>query len=278
MLSILFRGYLESCNYDCAYCPFAKRDDDASTRERDRTSVERFAEWASGWSGELAIFFTPWGEALTRAWYRDAIARLSHMPHLQRVAVQTNLSMSLGFLDECQPSRVALWCTFHPTQVSRERFVARCYELAERGIRFSVGVVGQGESLDMLDALKRELPRDTYVWVNAVRTRRYSKDELAKIAEVDPYFASNLRPPPSRGAPCRAGETVIAVDGAGNVRRCHFVKDVIGNLYEAGWEKALAPRPCPNAACGCHIGYVHRRDLPLYEAFEGGILERIAKR
>jgi hypothetical protein len=68
---------------------------------------------------------------------------------------------------------------------------------------------------------------------------------------------------------------VIAVDGKGNVRRCHFVDDVIGNLYEPGWQSALAPRPCPRAVCDCHIGYVHRRDLPLYETFQGGVLERI---
>jgi hypothetical protein len=38
---------------------------------------------------------------------------------------------------------------------------------------------------------------------------------------------------------------------------------------------ALAPRPCPNARCDCHIGYVHLRTLPLYSLFAGGVLERI---
>jgi MoaA/NifB/PqqE/SkfB family radical SAM enzyme len=88
----------------------------------------------------------------------------------------------------------------------------------------------------------------------------------------------HLRPSPSKGASCRAGETVIAVDGAGDVRRCHFVPEVLGNLYVSGWESVLLPRACPNRACNCHIGYVHRRDLPLYDVFEGGVLERIARR
>ena len=58
------------------------------------------------------------------------------------------------------------------------------------------------------------------------------------------------------------------------MRRCHFLPEVIANVYEPGWESALAPRPCPSRACTCHIGYVHRRDLPLGALFGDGILER----
>ena len=32
-LSILYRGPLSSCNYDCAYCPFAKQSDSAEELE-----------------------------------------------------------------------------------------------------------------------------------------------------------------------------------------------------------------------------------------------------
>jgi MoaA/NifB/PqqE/SkfB family radical SAM enzyme len=277
-LSILFRGHLSSCNYDCAYCPFAKTEDDLAARERDRASVERFVAWAGGWhTGTLGVLFTPWGEALVRAWYRAAIASLSKMERVERVAIQTNLSAPLSFLDACDTSRVALWCTYHPTQVSRARFVARCAELERRGVRFSVGVVGVPNHFAEIAALRDELPATTYLWVNAVRglARRYTPADVDFLERIDPYFGHNLSPPRSLGAPCRTGESVIAVDGSGDVRRCHFVRDVIGNIYQPGWECALAPRACPKAACDCHIGYVHRRDLPLYDLFHGGVLERI---
>ena len=35
-LSILYRGPLASCNYDCPYCPFAKRRDDPAALRADR--------------------------------------------------------------------------------------------------------------------------------------------------------------------------------------------------------------------------------------------------
>jgi MoaA/NifB/PqqE/SkfB family radical SAM enzyme len=277
-LSILFRGHLASCNYACGYCPFAKREDDLAARERDRASLERFVAWAEGWAGgRLGILFTPWGEALVREWYREAMARLSRLPHVDRVVAQTNLSGPLSFLERCDVSRVALWCTYHPGEVRRDRFVARCEELGRRGVRFSVGVVGLREHMDEIASLRRELPHGTYLWINAVRSLAglYSTSEIELMDAIDPHFLFNLRPRPSRGAPCRAGETVVSVDGVGDVRRCHFVQEVLGNLYVPGWEQALAPRPCPNGACNCHIGYVHRRDLPLYDVFDGGVLERI---
>ncbi len=44
-------------------------------------------------------------------------------------------------------------------------------------------------------------------------------------------------------------------------------------------ERAGPPPPrcsgCPNQVCDCHIGYVHMRELPLYELFGDGVLERI---
>ena len=39
----------------------------------------------------LAAIFVP-GEALTRRWYREAMVVLSRLPHIDRVAAQTNLS------------------------------------------------------------------------------------------------------------------------------------------------------------------------------------------
>jgi len=59
------------------------------------------------------------------------------------------------------------------------------------------------------------------------------------------------------------------------MRRCHFVKDIIGNIYDAGFESALQPRLCPMETCGCHIGYVHLEELRLEQLFGENLLERI---
>ncbi|MEV4760141.1 STM4011 family radical SAM protein [Micromonospora sp. NPDC049559] len=279
-LSILYRGPLASCNYDCPYCPFAKRRDSPEQLRADREALARFVDWAhrNPDSDRLSVLFTPWGEGLTRAWYRDALVRLSRLPHVERVAIQTNLACRVDWLADADRRRVALWATYHPGQVRRADFLRRCERLRELGVRFSVGVVGLPEHLAEARALRAELPDGVYLWVNAAEGHRYDAAEEAAWTGLDPHFGYSVRPHASAGHECRAGETVLSVRGDGAVRRCHFVQTPLGNLYDGSYRAALRPRACPNAACDCHIGYVHLKTLPLYQIFAGGVLERVPAR
>jgi MoaA/NifB/PqqE/SkfB family radical SAM enzyme len=277
-LSILYRGPLSSCNYACGYCPFAKRTETAAELAHDRACLGRFVAWAGGRKGDdLGVLFTPWGEALVRRWYQDALAELTQMPHVRKAAVQTNLSCKLDWLDACDTDRLALWCTYHPGETTRERFLAKCRELLDRGVRFSVGVVGLKEHLAEIAALRRELPAAVYLWVNAYKREPdyYTAEAVEQLTRVDPLFPVNNQYHRSGGEPCRAGAAVISVDGDGTVRRCHFIKEPIGNLYAPDFERCLAERPCGNDSCGCHIGYVHLDRLGLYATFGDGVLERV---
>ncbi|SEN17800.1 STM4011 family radical SAM protein [Actinacidiphila rubida] len=274
-LTLLYRGPLASCDYDCPYCPFGKRRDTPGQLRADRAALERFTAWAAAQDDRLAVLFTPWGEGLTRSWYRDAIVRLSRMPHVRRVAIQTNLSGRTSWLADADRAKAALWCTFHPGQTPYDRFLARTRELTSLGVRFSVGIVGLPEHLAAARRLRADLPDGHYLWINAAEGHTYSDDEAARWTALDPLFPFSRHPHSSAGLPCRTGESVISVDGDGTVRRCHFVRDTLGNLYDGSFRTALAPRPCPLAVCDCHIGYVHLESLPLYDVFAGGVLERI---
>jgi MoaA/NifB/PqqE/SkfB family radical SAM enzyme len=130
-LSILYRGPLASCNYDCPYCPFAKRRDPPEALRADRAALDRFVGWVAAERGtQISVLFTPWGEGLSRSWYRDAIVRLSHLPNVERVAIQTNLAVRPGFLAAASATKVALWCTYHPGEVTRSAFLERCRAVA----------------------------------------------------------------------------------------------------------------------------------------------------
>lgn len=278
-LAVLYRGPLASCNYDCPYCPFAKRVDPPDRLRDDRAALGRFVDWVAAYpDGPISVLFTPWGEGLTRRWYAEALTRLSHLPHVTRAAIQTNLAGRIDWLAGADTTRVALWCTYHPGQVDRTRFLAACATLRRHGVRHSVGVVGLPEHLDAARALRAALPDDVYMWVNAADGHTYPPAQEAAWTAIDPLFGYSVRPHESLGRACRTGHEVISVLGDGTVRRCHFVPEPIGNLYDGSWRRALRPRPCPNRICDCHIGYVHLRTLPLYDVFAGGVLERIPRR
>lgn len=276
-LSILYRGPLSSCNYACGYCPFAKRAETSAELAHDRACLERFVGWVGARPHPVGVLFTPWGEALVRRWYQDALAALTRMPHLVKAAIQTNLSCKLDWTDGCDKSKLALWCTFHPGETPRERFLAKCHELSARGVRFSVGVVGMKDHLAEIAALRAELPPAVYFWVNAYKREPdyYTPNMVAELTAIDPLFPLNNTRHPSLGQACRTGHTVISVAGDGTARRCHFVDTPLGNIYHADFERCLGERTCPNATCGCHIGYVHLQPLGLYDRFAGGVLERI---
>ncbi|MCA8957229.1 MAG: radical SAM protein [Planctomycetes bacterium] len=277
-LDVQYRGDLSSCNYRCHYCPFALAKDSAATLQRDYAGLQRFVDWIDRQDHRrFRVSFTPWGEALIRRPYRDAVVRLSQTSHVERVVVQTNLSGPLEFLAECDRNTVALWCTFHPTQTTAGAFLDRCAKLDGLGVRYSVGAVGIQEDLTKIEHLRAHLPDHVYLWINAFKRidDYYQAADLARLEAIDPLVRWNLHPHHSRGRTCRTGDTAFSVDARGDVRRCHFVGDVLANLYDGTIESALRPRTCPNDVCRCYIGYIHLDDLGLDRVYGEGLIERI---
>ncbi len=277
-LNILYRGPLVSCNYACRYCPFAKRGQSREELAQDRTALERFVAWVGQQQTEaLGILFTPWGEGLIRHWYQRALADLTQMVHVERAVIQTNLSCGTAWIEECRPGRLALWATFHPTEVSLHAFVAKVCGLHDRGVRVSVGVVGLREHFPLIQELRAALPGGIYLWINAHNRLQghYKPKEVEELARFDPYFPTNNTHHESLGQHCWAGETSFTVDGDGVMRRCHFVGTPIGNIYSDDWRASLRTRACPNKLCSCHIGSVYLEPLRQDLVYGSNILERI---
>ena len=281
-LSVLYRGPLDSCNYGCTYCPFAKRVQTPEQKDADTRALARFTGWVEQAPLPVSVLFTPWGEALHHTRYRDAIVALSRLPHVRRVAAQTNLAGHPGWLADADRDTVALWTTYHPSQTTREKFLRRCAQLDELGVRYSVGIVGAPWLVAEAEALRAELPAAVPLWVNAwsrdggpVRPGTYDAELTARFTAVDPLFEVGMWRLRTGGLSCNAGHTAISVDGDGTVRRCHLTSQVLGNLYQDPLPALLTPRRCPRASCPCHIGYVHLPALGADAVYGDGLLERI---
>ncbi|MGG1635059.1 STM4011 family radical SAM protein [Paenibacillus sp. NRS-1760] len=277
---LYYRGALSSCNYDCPYCPFSKTKDSKATLAKDKEQLHAFIDWVREQSGsghQLSIFFNPYGEALVHRWYREAMIELSHMPHIEKVAVQTNLSVKLDWTNDIDRSKAAFWVTYHPGQTSHAAFLSQCMKLYEQGIPFSVGSVGIRSAFGAIKQLRQLLPEDVYLWVNAFKDQKnyYSENDIVYLTEIDPHFQLNVPDYDSLGKPCGAGSHVFYVQGAGIVKRCYSDRKVIGHLYRDGLEGLTSERPCTMKKCGCYIGYIHMPELKLGEVYGDRLLERI---
>jgi hypothetical protein len=284
-LLVLFRTRLEWCNYTCGYCPWnaeARRvpaEEFHADEERLARVVNRVAELPQ----PVELFITPKAEYLVLPYWREAVARLLSLPQVCRVTIQTNLSFDLEpFLDTVDATRLALWTTYHPTEVPAQQLEALHEKwglLRRRGIPFSVGIVGTHDNLAHLRCLRERLPRDVYLWVNPYQRQPnyYSPDELAEVRAVDPHFDRNNQYFPSLGRPCDAGHRAVYLDDVGDLRRCFFVGDVIGNIFADGWRTLDVAQPCPRATCHCYVGHMHIVELGFRALYGENLAVRIPK-
>ncbi len=281
-LKIIYRGHLTDCNYSCEYCPFAKEKNSREMQTLDSNDLTRFVEWVeqnSSATQPMEIFITPYGEALVRKWYQEAVIALSHLPFVTKVAAQTNLAWNTRWLARCNSQTTALWTTYHPDFVIEDKFIEKCGELGAMHIRHSVGVVGLHQHFDKIAALRRRLPKEIYMWVNAYKREAnyYSAAQIAFLEEIDYLFQQNLPWYESMGKACKAGSEVVAVEGNGDLYRCHFIKTKKGNIFTDPLMSLLKKEACSKATCHCHIGYIHLEHLKSDEIYGDGLLERIPK-
>jgi MoaA/NifB/PqqE/SkfB family radical SAM enzyme len=285
-LLVLFRSRLEWCNYTCHYCPWNAERTRVSGDEFDEDArrVARIVDRVAELPRQVEFFITPKAEYLVLPHWREAVARLCALPQVERVTVQTNLSFDLpAFLDTLDAGKLALWTTYHPTEVDdagREGLFAKWRLLRERGVPFSVGIVGTHENLEQAVKLREQLDPRVYLWVNAYKREAdyYSDAELIKLRAIDRWFDLNNQHYPSLGQPCTAGQRAVYLDDDGDLRRCFFVGTVIGNLFTDGWRTLEAPLGCPLRTCHCYVGHMHVVDLDFRSVYGKYLAARVPRK
>jgi MoaA/NifB/PqqE/SkfB family radical SAM enzyme len=284
-LLVLFRTRLEWCHFTCGYCPWNAEVHKlpAQAFHDDERRLGRILDRLAELPQSVEFFITPKAEYLVLPYWREAVRRLLSLPHVERVTIQTNLSFDLAeFLDRVDASKLALWTTYHPTEVNAaglEELYGKWRLLQERGVPFSVGIVGTRENLPHMRLLRERLDRRIYLWVNAYQREPnyYSAEELAEIRGIDPFFDLNNQHFPSLGQPCTAGQRAVYLDDEGDLRRCFFVGTVIGNLFKDGWVTLAGPERCPKATCHCYVGHMHIAALDFRGIYGEYVAARIPK-
>lgn len=262
--TLVYRGGLKSCNYQCSYCPFSKHPMSERELSGDREQWLRFVEnliQRKG-AGAEALLVAPYGEAMIHPWYLKGLALVSALPAIRAAGAQTNLSFPVrksleNIFDRAGGIREKLrfWATFHPKMTDAEKFSGQCGELLRMGVQVSAGAVGVPEHLEVLRELRRRLPKEIYLWINKMDGlgRQYTEEEREDFLDIDPYFLRELACPPADAKEC-AGR--LFAEGDGRLRTCN-----ISRVQEGRWEQRqelleYPPSPvCGRKLCSCYLAY-----------------------
>jgi len=163
-----------------------------------------------------------------RAW----LARITRIPGIEAAGIQTNLSVGAKKVLEDftgqggELEKLRIWATFHPEMTKIQEFSRDVKEISQAGIHICAGAVGAPEYLEGLKELKKALPKEVYLWINAMDglKRPYSQEEIRQWEEIDPYFSRELFTPPGNKEVCRER---LLVEGDGRLRICN-ISPVLG--------------------------------------------------
>ena len=268
--TIYYRGFLKSCNYNCPYCPFHKISAAEENLKYDREALEQFCKKAPSLGENLSVMLVPYGEAMIHSYYYEAVKKLCKADNIDKAGFQSNLSFSTAdffkYIKDlgggCR--KLKLWCSFHPCCADLDQFLEKCLLLYQEKIAFSVGAVGIPKNAGLLSQLRRRLPPDVYMWVNAAEgmKRKYTQDEIDEFARIDPLFLYELKIIPANADLCSGGKESLFIEADGAAYACPISKNRLGNIYSEDLTQILArSKICIAGYCHCYLAYSLRKDI-----------------
>jgi hypothetical protein len=309
LLRINFRDYPPTverhlrCNFRCSYC--LQRDVEGYAFTQQHFNRAR-ATWDSLATIEdrILVRVNFDGETLADRWAREVCFYISRIPNVSRFEIITNNSIDpKTYLDRLDGRKTSFNCSFHPAQISMERFSRNVQTLKDAGCQVYATMV-------VTPALTRELPRYSEAfrdqgirlkpllllglytegvpealrkasrWLRkvlpstVVYPQAYSRKALAIIRR---YYGSELEfkyqyGARTRGRLCYAGVDMVNVYLDGKVLRCFW--DEIGTVDEmvSGRKQlASAPYPCNVERCQCPTHMIFLKEFrdryPLCDLF-----------
>ncbi|TYQ17755.1 UNVERIFIED_CONTAM: hydroxymethylpyrimidine pyrophosphatase-like HAD family hydrolase [Acetivibrio alkalicellulosi] len=273
--NIYFRSFLSSCNYSCSYCRFAKKKMNEVEILKDEKCVQRFCDFidSTNFKNRVSIFLTPYGEGLIHDYYIRAMARLAMNPKCQYISCQTNLSFDESvFINTLKSyhvdlSKVKLWASCHPEMISAGEFVKKVNKL-KADIDLSVGIVAIPQNLESVFDLRKELPKNIYMWVNGKdgEKTRYTKEQIQSLVSVDPLFYNEISKRKVEDNCCNAGEDSVFIEGNGDAFACHINKNQLFNIFKR--TDLVKSFRCDRRYCDCYLSYSLRKDSNLNSYFK----------
>lgn len=255
-VELTYRGSLKSCNYKCPYCPFSKSKSSKFELEKDQLELIEFFKNVDI-KKRNRIFIVPYGEALIHKYYRDEIEKNLMKTNIEAIGIQTNLSLDIiSWIKELNKKNIPmeklhLWITCHFNQINYDEFILKIKKI-HCDISISVGVVGIPEDYEKILKLRKDIPKEVYLWINEYSQlkREYRDIEIEKFQRIDPIF--NRKKEIDMSKLCSCGENNYFVEGDGKVRFCNRNPKILGRFEKNNY---IHKNNCQKKTCDCYLSF-----------------------
>jgi len=245
------------CNYKCPYCY-----NQGDPNNYDFFSVHDGSEWLNAFRSkfegrDLELYFTG-GEVFVYKDFLEFLPKISNEPNVKWIQIDTNGSLTSKYLSILDPQKVSLMMTFHPTQVSLDKFIEEAQKLQEHGVLKMVNYVAYPFEIETLNKYLEKFTK-LGIFLNVTWN-------INAIPEYDDFawkVICNLTTPEDTnyilrnsvyGKSCLAGVCYANIDMYGNLYRCHGISK-IGNIFDNKIELLKEAKPCKTIYCDCSVRY-----------------------
>jgi MoaA/NifB/PqqE/SkfB family radical SAM enzyme len=276
------------CNFDCAYCVTQPQRRDAGKRMwLADDGAERFrqiVQWMAGLPWRLKVRLQTLGEPFVSTEFIKGAAWLTRQRSIEVVELVTNGSFRAEqfrrFAAEAEVSRLSLWITYHPTEISAEQLVeaaALAQSLGAFVVVHSLLFPDNREVVARMRALCEERGIRTDVTAGHNYNGAFGSADYVVVAADDPLLRDNYRHETvmnamlaahrnTRGLDCSAGHDYLFVKANGDIFPCLPYGRAglplrLGSALQAGFVPPLRREtyaPCQNdGRCSCKEDYLH---------------------
>ena len=130
LLDVWYVAPLRRCNFKCSYCVCNQPkilDSNEWHREGDLKNHLAVMKWISRLPYKIRLRLSTAGEPFVSKDFLNSVANLSHAENLEFIEILTNGSYTKDqfekFISSSRPDKLSLWMTYHPQEISLEKFL-----------------------------------------------------------------------------------------------------------------------------------------------------------
>jgi len=263
------------CNFKCTYC-FCSGQRRHPFSEKHYIQTQHIWNQLSRVEDSLLVRINFDGEILFDAWATKCALFINRIPNVKICEFFTNNSIDpTTYLDRIDPQKTTFNCSFHPEQISLEKFLTHIDVLRKAGCDVIANMVVPPERIEDIPYLCKTFKEEGIRFRPCIlhgyyKGKVYPHDyspaalEILKSHYYSPIEFDYMMGKSPKGLDCFAGVDMINIFMDGSVRRCSISKiGKVADLVKGRVKLKQRPYPCPHDDCVnfCHmIGLKELRD------------------